>query len=1139
MKRLLLLINILLLAAAGASALPAGHFATSSVLASGRWVKVAVPSTGLYRITAAQLRSWGFSSPESVRVYGYGGRRMNDELTAENYIDDLPLVQTAAGPAGIVFYAVGPEERQRQNGVTVLRWSPYTTAGYYFLSESGEPERPIDVVGVAEAANPATTFTEVLHHEVDAVSPGNVGPLLVGEDFRLTPARTFNFATPGRVPDEPLWLQCSFVANTPSAASYVEFTVNGQKLDRNNSQDAIPALGSGKYQNSQIGISTRSFEVEPSEALAVQIRHTSPSSSVYNAWLNYLTINYQRQLSLPSQSRTLEWTAETSRQRLDGGAGATVWDVTDPLNIHAMRTGSDGRAAVWTNDYTGARSYAAFTTESTLPSPEYVETVECSDLHALSDVDMVIFASPEMQAAAERIAAIHRAEAQAMNVAVVDPAAVYNEFGSGAPDVGALRKFLKMLYDRSPGRLRYALLMGRQTIDHRRLTTDMQKATWPTLPGWVNRADAESLSSSFGFVTDDFIAMLEDGSGTSLGGDNLCVAVGRIPATSANDAASYVDKLEQYLNRSTRSPWRNSVLTLADDGDGGDHTRQVETFVDNLMATPGQQHIVTKVHTDAYDLVNGKYSQARDDMMRALQEGTLWWTYVGHGSDHSLTDEGLITYPDLSSLFLRNVPMLYAATCDFMRWDGPGISGGEMLLAERNGGCIAVICPSRPVYIYNNGNLTAAMGKALAQRDTDGNFLRAGDIYRVAKNNIYETAGTGSNRDTGTNRCRYHFSGDPAMRLLIPSHVVRIDSIDGVPFDPEEQPTLAALQQAVISGHIEDGLGQPLTQFDGTATIELYDAEYSMTTNGNNNSRPEQVQQAILAFENTGKRLLTVAAPVSGGRFNARVAMPADVSDNFRPATLNVYATTADNSLDAVGVTRDLYVYGIDDTAPADTEAPAIDSYVLNHSSFRSGDAVPVVSPMVLASVSDNVGINISSAGLGHQIVLTLDSCQTFSDVAMYYSPHPDGTPGGTISYPMDDLEPGLHSLRLRVWDTSGNATESTIEFFAEEGLAPRIFDLYSDANPASTSANFYITHDVPDAIATVTVTVYNLLGNPVWTRTERGRSDMFTTTPVTWDLRDGSGRRVQRGIYIYSATITVDGTSYRTEARKLAVTAY
>ena len=194
---------------------------------------------------------------------------------------------------------------------------------------------------------------------------------------------------------------------------------------------------------------------------------------------------------------------------------------------------------------------------------------------------------------------------------------------------------------------------------------------------------------------------------------------------------------------------------------------------------------------------------------------------------------------------------------------------------------------------------------------------------------------------------------------------------------------------------------------------------------------------------------------------------------------------------------------------------------------------------MVLASVSDDVGINISSAGIGRQITLMMDSTVTYSDVALYYRPHADGTPGGTINYPMPDVAEGLHTLRLRVWDTSGNPAEQSIEFFAKADIAPQIFDLYCDANPARTTAGFYITHDAPDATVTVTVTVYNMLGNPVWTRTERGRSDMFTTTPIQWNLCDGTGRRVPRGIYIYRATISVDGETHSTASRRIAVTAY
>ena len=72
----------------------------------------------------------------------------------------------------------------------------------------------------------------------------------------------------------------------------------------------------------------------------------------------------------------------------------------------------------------------------------------------------------------------------------------------------------------------------------------------------------------------------------------------------------------------------------------------------------------------------------------------------------------------------------------------------------------------------------------------------------------------------------------------------------------------------------------------------------------------------------------------------------------------------------------------------------------------------------------------------------------------------------------------------------------------------------------------------------TVEITVYNLVGRPIWSGSATGRSDMFLTVPVTWDLTDTGGRRVGRGIYLYRASVTSDGTTFETASRRIAVTA-
>jgi hypothetical protein len=192
---------------------------------------------------------------------------------------------------------------------------------------------------------------------------------------------------------------------------------------------------------------------------------------------------------------------------------------------------------------------------------------------------------------------------------------------------------------------------------------------------------------------------------------------------------------------------------------------------------------------------------------------------------------------------------------------------------------------------------------------------------------------------------------------------------------------------------------------------------------------------------------------------------------------------------------------------------------------------------MLIAEVTDNQGINLSQAGVGRQMILVLDNSTTYSDVSEYFTVATDGTVGGTINYPLSSLTEGAHNLRLRVWDTDGNPQEASIDFIVQENIAPKIYDVWTDSNPASEQANFYVSHDRPDQMATVTITVYNLLGQAIWTKSVTGVSDMFTSTPVTWNLCDAAGRRVQRGIYLYRARITTDDVTFDTESKRIAVT--
>lgn len=1123
------LFAIAMLCAPRAAALDLDGYASNSKLAQGRWVKVSVPASGTYMITNAQLRQWGFSDPSQVRIYGYGGARIPDALTQKNYIDDLPLVQFESVDNGIVFYGVGPENWVASSKDAFVNNSNiYATVGYYFLSDTGEEARPITKQGNGNAGEkPARTYVDRFQYEYDRVSPGESGYLLVGESFKAQSTRKFSFDFPA----DSLTMECAIVSDSPVPAP-VDYIVNGKKVEQD-APDLLPETKSSTYQHGSHSVfSHKLWPKSDKFELAISIP-TAPGMK--DCWLDYISLSAVRELALPAEEH-LSFSIDVPSAVLKGDAlsGLILWDVTEPLAITAVDYSSQGTNATWTSDYTKTRSYAAWTPSAKLPSPTFVGSVANQNIHGMDCVDMVIFTLPDLASQAERIANLHRTATHPLSVSILDVNQVYNEFSSGTADVSALRKCLKMLYDRGMARdssaiVKYALLLGRATYDHRKLTSQFDTNPHGIIPVWMGGTRNTQLSDNTAYGTDDFIAMLDDNSGSSLGRDTLRVAVGRIPAKTLSEAKNAADKLTQYVQKNRHGTWRNSFLFLADDGNNNEHIMQTEAMIAEMLATPKMQNFISKVYVDAYDIIAGSCEGGRHDMYRMLDEGVLWWNFCGHANNHSWTGENMLNYNDINNLYLNRVPILLAATCDFLRWDSNTLSGGEILYHERYGGSVATISATRPVYISENGYFTRAIGRSINKRNEAGALPRIGDIYRMAKNDIRDN----KNRPVATtNRLRYVLMGDPAMSLAMPDNIVRIDSIGDAQLTVDAQLTLMALQRTTITGCVTDAFGELIPDFNGTVEIAIYDAEKSITTKGRGDDN------SPTTFEHHGDKLFAGSAPVVNGRFKVNVAMPGEVADNFRPATINMYAYSSDGAEGAVGVNSDFYVYGLDETVPNDTVAPVIESLVLNHSSFKSGDVVNE-SPMVLAQIRDDVGINLSSAGVGHQMSITIDGNRHLTDVAQYFTPASDGTPSGTINYPMEGLSDGNHTLRLRVWDTNGNSCTNEIDFFVREGLAPKIYDIFTDANPASTEANFFITHNRPDGELEVKVSVFTLGGHKVWESTSRGRSDMFTTAPLTWDLCDTAGRRVQRGIYVYRASISADnGLTYETGSKKLAVTA-
>lgn len=1125
------------------------HYADSSKLATGKWVKIKVTKSGMHAITSADAQKWGFSDISKLHIFGFGGAPISEKLT-EDLPDDLPQIPVVRSGGKIIFYAQGPTTWKNVDGKVNFTpvQHPYATAGYYFVTDDAKYAD----IAVAKASNVATgpatsTYTERVFHEEELVNPGETGRMLLGEDFRYNKSQTFKFSLPGYISGTNVNVLTSFASKTMGGNSKLTFQQNGTNIPGDGT-DNIGAVLDVAHTHYAWGSSVKSFVPTNGENLSYTVTY-NPSGTVYLARLNYIAVNYERALAL--QNGTVAWGQHDgkaeSQLEVSGVTDETqVWDVTTShLPTEMNVTKHDGKA-VFSPIISGSREYVAFNPSASFPSPTFDCKVSNQNIHGEATPDMVIISPTEFLDQARRIASMHES-VDSMRVLVVDQKQVFNEFSSGTPDAMAYRKLNKMFYDRgadSKGhKLGYMLLFGNGTYDNRQLSSTVKAASYPMLLTWQSEASNDENTS---FTSDDPFAVLADDSGTDFASFDLDISVGRFPVKSVSEARTAVDKLIKYVTTPNNGSWKNNVLDVADDENQAIHMKQSEETTAISKVNGGNDYIYNKVYIDAFNAVSqgsGRtYPDARAKMFHSLSEGVVWWNYTGHASPNGWTGEGLLTSPDVSNnLFYKRLPILYAATCEFTRFDALNLSGGEKMFLNGQGGAIALICPPRLVYITQNGDLHKRVAKYTFARDAEGMPHRLGDILRWGKND-YRKATSAGHED---NNMRYFLFGDPAMRPAFAPLKIKVESINGQQLSEDNKPEFKARQTLTFAGKVTDSKGNKV-DFNGPVIATLYDCEQSVLSHGYGDGGEEY------AYLDRPNKLAVKVDTVKNGDFSFKVTVPSEILatfDNYSPSLINLYAY--DNSQtssvkfnggsrEAMGSNSQFYIYGYDDTVVADTIGPNIEMMVLNGEEFKDGDLVNE-SPLLMARVSDESGINLSSSGIGHAITLTIDDKTTIDDLSAYFSPiNTDNENGsaGNINYQLSDLDPGAHTLKLKVWDVFNNSSSKTINFTVIRGMKPDLYDVYCDANPASTSANFYLKHNRPDATVTVGIDIYNLLGQLVWTATQTGRSDSGTSFPVTWNLTDMNGNRVQRGIYIYRARISTDGIQEATKAKKIAVTA-
>ncbi|MDE5585562.1 MAG: type IX secretion system sortase PorU, partial [Muribaculaceae bacterium] len=1010
--------------------------------------------------------------------------------------------------------------------------NPYAETSYYFLSdvkpEAGTPVLDLSYSGV----DCEDSFTCQIVHERDLMQCATSGRDYLGEDFKSNKSQDFSFELPDNI-DSNARIRVKFGANTSgtSPSSFI-ISANGSRLPAT-ADDKIAAV-TADDQYYRVATSVKTAE-GIGDRLTVGIEF-SQGGVVNIARLDWIEVEYQRSLSLSdSQLRFMVNPDAPTAYRISGASESTViWDITKPWDIKEVK-GSYNAAerSLTIGIEKGFREFIAFDPAVKGASVAGRFKVPNQDIHGLPTPDMVIISPDEFTSAAEKIADLHRVH-DGMTVYVLTPEKIFNEFSSGNPDVSAFRKLLKMWYDRSQAQedgrgFGYCLLMGRPTYDQKAKNPETLKANYPRTLIWQSPASVTH-SETTSYCTDDFIVMLEDEiSDRPMASRKLLAGVGRYTVSSAYEAETVAAKLEAYMTNTSYGIWRNNVMMIADDGDTAQHLYQAQSAISSMMSTPaGRNYAYDRIYLDAFERKQTSagltFPEAKQRMLMKWQkEGSSIISYIGHANPKEWTHEKLLTWNDINGMSNQYLPVLYAATCSFGKWDAEDVSGAETLVSNPAGGAIAVITPSRTVYIHKNGYISDSVAREMAAKDADGKGQRLGDVVRLGKN-------LSSSPDD--NMLRYHLFGDPALRMPLPTLTIQIDSIAGrpVPQDLADAPVIEARSSVRISGSITDYDGNPVA-FNGPVQFTLFDAETSVVTNGWGDKGKVEV------YQDRKTKLATGSTMAVDGVWATTILMPAEISNNFSPAMISLYAYDPDTKTEANGSTDKLYVYGYDSDSGEDTEGPLIESFSMG-SAYASSDAPVHANPVAMAVFSDESGINISDAGIGHKMSLVLDSGKIYDDVSQYFTPDPNDETKGSIAYPLMNLEPGDHQLTLTVWDNANNSSSETLSFKVGLNLRPEVFGLTSFYDREKDRLSLKIDTDRPLSTLSCRLECFDLSGNMLWSMQRKAYSGSDSSFSCSWDLNDSNGNRLPRGIYSLRATVSSEDGLSTTHSKKIAIPA-
>lgn len=197
----------------------------------------------------------------------------------------------------------------------------------------------------------------------------------------------------------------------------------------------------------------------------------------------------------------------------------------------------------------------------------------------------------------------------------------------------------------------------------------------------------------------------------------------------------------------------------------------------------------------------------------------------------------------------------------------------------------------------------------------------------------------------------------------------------------------------------------------------------------------------------------------------------------------------------------------------------------LNDEKFVSG-SITNENPVLIVKLSDSSGINTAGAGIGHDIVATLDNDnRQYFILNDFYEADLNSYQQGSIHFQLPSLTAGIHSLKIKAWDVLDNSSEYILEFNVTKDEELALNHVLNYPNPFTTKTQFWFEHNKPNQNLQVKVQIFTVTGKVVKTIKQTINDAGNRSCEVEWDGRDEFGDKLGRGVYLYRLTvISIDG---------------